>query len=110
MTVTAHEVRASRAATPVLVQAVEPVPGLFVYEQPEELRSYADSPYLWRLGHHSGLVIGAAMYEDDAIRGAQKIADLADWTLPAEELRTQIDADEVYRLISWASCEHPTYA
>jgi len=105
-----HEVRASQTATPVLVQAIEPVPGLFVYEQPEELRGHPESPYLWRLGHHSGLVVAVAMYEDDAIRGAQKIANRADWTQDVEELRTEIDADGLYEDLSWTSCEHPTFA
>lgn len=110
MSTTTHEVRASQTAAPVLVQAIEPVPGLFVYEQPEELRTHPDSPYLWRLGHHSGLVVAVAMYEDDAIRGAQKIADRADWTAGVEELRTAIDADGLYTDLSWSSCEHPTLA
>lgn len=110
MNASTYEVRASQTATPVLVQAVEPVPGLHVYEQPEELRSHADSPYLWRLGHHSGLVIAVAMYEDDAIRGAKKIADRADWTRGVEELRAAIDADGLYEDLSWTSCEHPTLA
>jgi hypothetical protein len=53
---TTHEVKASETATPVLVQAIEPVPGLHVYEQPEELRtSHSTSGTTWRLGHHSGL-------------------------------------------------------
>jgi hypothetical protein len=104
-----HEVRATRTATPVLVQAVEPVPGLFVYEQPDELRRPNElNP--WRVGHHSGLAIAVAMYEDDAIRGAQKIADLADWTLPAEVLQRDVSPTELYDAISWASCDHPTYA
>lgn len=110
MTATTHEVRASQTAAPVLVQAIEPVPGLFVYEQPEELRAHPDSPYLWRLGHHSGLTIAAAMYEDDAIRGARKIADRADWTQDVAELRAVIDADGLYEDLSWSSCEHPTLA
>lgn len=109
MNASTHEVRATRTAAPVLVQAIEPVPGLRVYEQPEELRK-PNEVYLWRLGHHSGLVISAAMYEDDAIRGAHKIADMADWTKPAEELQAAVDADEVHTRIAWASCEMPALA
>ncbi|MER5694874.1 hypothetical protein ACWDBO_31190 [Streptomyces mirabilis] len=104
-----HEVRATRTATPVLVQATEPVPGLFVYEQPDELRRPNQiSP--WRIGHQSGLVIANAMYESDAIRGAKKIADLADWTLPADELRRDVSPTELYEALSWANCDHPAYA
>ena len=110
MNASTHEVWASQTATPVLVQAVEPVPGLFVYEQPEELRRPLDDWYPWRLGHHSGLIVAVAMYEDDAIRGAHKIADRVNWTQGVEELRTGIDADGLYEDLSWASCEHPTLA
>ena len=109
MNASTHEVRAHESATPVLVQAIEPVPGLRVYEQPEELRK-TNELHPWRLGHHSGLVIAAAMYEDDAIRGAHKIADMADWTKAVDELRTGVDADELYRRIAWASCEQPALA
>jgi hypothetical protein len=104
-----HEVRATRTATPVLVQAIEPVPGLHVYEQPEELLK-ANEHYPWRLGHHSGLVIAVAMYEDDAIRGAHKIADMADWTKTADEVRATVDADEVHLRLAWTSCEQPALA
>lgn len=109
MTAIVHEIRARRAATPVLVQASEPVPGLRIYEQPEELCRPTET-YPWRLGHHSGLVVAIAMYEDDIHRGAEKIADLADWTKPADELRAEVDGEVVYERISWASCEHPAYA
>lgn len=108
MNATTHEVKASETATPVLALAVEPVPGLHVYEQPEELRRPTDLNH-WRIGHRSGLTIAVAMYEDDAIRGAQKIADLADWTRPADELRRDVSPTELYDAISWASCDHPTY-
>lgn len=109
MNATTHEVRATRTATPVLVQAVEPVPGLFVYEQPDELRRPNQiSP--WRIGHHSGLVIANAMYKGDAIRGAQKIADLADWTLPAEELQRDVPLAELYDALGSEHCDHPAYA
>src|SRR5690606_1806088 len=56
MSVTTREIRASQTAAPVLVQAVEPAPGLLVYVYPEERRKPGET-YLWRLGHHSGLQI-----------------------------------------------------
>ncbi|MET7429573.1 hypothetical protein ABZT16_11325 [Streptomyces flaveolus] len=89
------------------VSATSPVPGLLVYEIPAEVEP--DSTYRWSVGHHSGLLIASAMYEDDAIRGAQKIADLADWTKSVEDLRASVDTDELYRLIAWAGCEDPAY-
>ncbi|MFF1684650.1 hypothetical protein [Streptomyces sp. NPDC058254] len=92
----------------VTVDAVEPVPGLFVYEQPDELKKPTEIN--WRIGHHSGLAIAVAIFEEDAIRGAQKIAGLADWTQPAEALQQDVDATELYDALSWASCEHPAHA
>lgn len=101
-----HTIRTQQG--PRIVTATSPVPGLHVYEIPDDVDQ--PSAYRWRLGHHSGLLIAAAMYEDDAIRGAQKIADLADWTQDYAELRANVDANELFRRISWASCEHPNYA
>lgn len=109
MNASTHEVKATPTATPVLVQAIEPVPGLFVYEQPEELRRpHEMSP--WRIGHHSGLAIANASYEGDAIRGAQKIAAFADWTLPAEQLQRDVSPTELYDALGSEHCDHPIRA
>lgn len=89
------------------VPATSPVPGLLVYKIPDEVEPL--SAHRWSLGHHSGLLIASAMYEDDAIRGAKKIADLADWTQPARELRAVVDTDEVYKQVAWVGCENPAY-
>lgn len=89
------------------VAASSPVPGLFVYEIPDEVEPA--SSHRWSIGHHSGLLISSAMYEDDATRGAQKIADLADWTDPVDELRAVLDPEQVYEQLAWASCENPAW-
>ena len=81
-----HEIQVSKAATPVLVQAEEPVPGLRVYVYPEELRK-AGEYYIWRLGHHSGLQIAKFEQRSEAEATAKTIAPLADWTCSAAELR-----------------------
>jgi hypothetical protein len=89
---TTHEVKASETATPVLAQAIEPVPGLFVYEQPEELRRPGDdAAHPWRLGHHSGYAMAAFDSQDDAINAARQITDFADWTRAADDLRSDPD-------------------
>lgn len=85
------------------VPAISPVPGLLVYQIPDEVE--LDSAHRWSLGHHSGLLISSAMDEDDAIHGAQKIADLADWTKPVDDLRTELNPDELYERIARASRE-----
>jgi hypothetical protein len=89
-----HEVRATRTATPVLVPAVEPVPGLYVYHQPEELQQPGDdTTHPWRLGHHSGLAMAAFPTKDEAINAAREVAAFADWTRPADDLRADQDFD-----------------
>ena len=94
MNASTHEVRASQTATPVLVPAIEPVPGLHVYEQPEELRGPGDdTTYPWRLGHHSGLAMAAFTTKDEAINAAREVAEFADWTRPADDLRADQDFD-----------------
>lgn len=89
------------------VPGTSPVPGLVVYEIPDEVEP--DNGLRWSVGHHSGLLIASAMYEDDAIRGAQKIADLADWTKPIDDLRAELNPDELYERIARASCEDPAF-
>ena len=101
-----HTIRTQQG--PRTVQATSPVPGLHVYEIPDDIDT--PSPLRWRIGHHSGLLIAAAMYQDDAMRGAEKIADLADWTRDYADLRASVDSDELYLRIGWASCEHPARA
>jgi hypothetical protein len=88
-----HEVKVTTTATPVLVQAIEPVPGLRVYEEPEELRHPAGDGYQWRLGHHSGLAMAAFADQEDAVNAAHQVAGFADWTREAEDLRTDPDFD-----------------
>ncbi|MFJ9420770.1 hypothetical protein [Streptomyces sp. NPDC101249] len=108
MTFVIHEVRTSRTATPVLARAIEPVPGLFVYEQPDELKDPAEIK--WRIGHHSGLVVAVAIFQEDAVRGAQLIAGLADWTQSADELRASVQTLDLYDRLADAACEHPVFA
>lgn len=99
MNASTHEVRATRTATPVLVQAIEPVPGLHVYEQPEELRGPGDdTTHPWRLGHHSGYAMAAFTTKSEAIAAAREVAPFADWTRNADDLRTQpgFDIDDYF--------------
>ncbi|WP_228184136.1 hypothetical protein [Streptomyces anulatus] len=93
---TPYEIALHGAATTssISVSAVEPVPGLHVYELPAGHREEGDGvANPWRLGHHSGRVLAAFPSEDDALRAAREVADLADWTRPAEDLRTNEDLD-----------------
>lgn len=89
-----YEIVLSGAGGTISLPAVEPVPGLHVYELPDAHREEGDGEGTpWRLGHHSGKVLAAFSSEDDALRAAHEVADLADWTRPAEGLRTNEDFD-----------------
>ncbi|MFB7500087.1 hypothetical protein ACFC09_36310 [Streptomyces sp. NPDC056161] len=88
------------------VAATSPVPGLFVYEIPDEVEP--ESIHRWSVGHHSGLLIASAMDEADALRGAHTIADLADWTKDVDALRAQVDRDEMRERIAKAFCVNRT--
>ena len=94
MTTSTHKVRASRTATPVLVPAIEPAPGLRIYEQPEELRKSTEDTYVWRIGHHSGLSIAKFETRRHAEAAAELIAPIADWTREADDLVADTDLCE----------------
>lgn len=88
MNASPHEVRTRAGATPVLALAIEPVPGLRVYQQPEELRRPGDDDtHPWRLGHHSGYAMAAFTSRDEAIAAAHEVAGFTDWTRSVEDLR-----------------------
>ena len=71
----------------ISLPSVVPVPGLHVYELPEDLREEGDGvANPWRLRHHSGLVLAAFPLKEDALRGAREIADLSDWTRSAGDI------------------------
>lgn len=89
-----YEIVLNGAGGTISLPAVKPVPGLYVYELPVEHREEGDGvANPWRLGHHSGKVLAAFSSEDDALRAAREVADLADWTRPAEDLSTNGDLD-----------------
>lgn len=95
--VVAHPLRFLDTTVDTTVSAVEPVPGLRVYELPAEFRAEGDGvTHPWQLGHHDGRAMVAFPTEDDALRAAREVADLADWTLPGAELKasTAFDPEE----------------
>lgn len=78
------------------VDAVQPVPGLFVYQLPEHLRH----PYLpWLIGHACGKCIAAFESKGRALAGVELIADFTDWTRSAAELIADVDAYDLSDLI-----------
>ena len=80
------------------VDAVQPTPGLFVYQLPEHLRH----PYYpWLIGHSSGKCIAAFERQGHALSAVDVIADFTDWTRTAEELIADVDAYELCDLIEY---------
>jgi hypothetical protein len=78
------------------VDAVQPVPGLFVYQLPEHLRH----PHLsWLIGHAEGKCIAAFESRSRALAGAELIADFTKWDRTAEQLIADVDAYELRDLI-----------
>lgn len=94
MNASTHEINVPDCATPVLVQAVEPQPGLHIYPTPEEIADPGDT-YIWRLGHHSGHVIAKFEHRDEAEEAAEALRGITNWTRPANEIRRDVDIDRV---------------
>lgn len=91
---------------PTTVHATSFVPGLLVYRIPDHVDT--SSARRWRLGHHTGLVIAAALSEHEAHAGAHEIADRADWTQTSAELRAAVtDAADLYEDLLLVGCHRP---
>lgn len=91
---------------PTTVQARGFVPGLLVYRIPDHVDVM--SGRRWRLGHHTGLVLAAALAEHEAHAGAHEIGALADWTLGADDLRAAITGlADLYGALESVGCYHP---
>jgi hypothetical protein len=80
------------------VDAVEPTPGLFVYQLPKHLRH---PHYSWLIGHSSGKCIAAFERQGHALSAIDVIADFTDWTRTADELIAEVDAHELRDLIEY---------
>lgn len=75
--------------------AKEISPGLLVYRIPDGM--HPTSPNRWRIGHEaSGLAVADALTREDAVKGAEALGELADWTQDADSLRATINRDEVF--------------
>lgn len=85
--------------------AKEIVPGLLVYRLPDGM--HPTSPHRWRIGHHSGLSVADAMTREDAVRGAELLGPLADWTRDADPLRSTLDAADLFARLSYVDCIAP---
>ncbi|MEU3990183.1 hypothetical protein AB0F24_17705 [Streptomyces platensis] len=85
--------------------AKEVAPGLLVFRLPDGM--WQASAHRWRIGHHSGLSIADAMRREDAIKGAELLGTLADWTQDADNLKASINAADLFAKLSYAYCVPP---
>src|ERR1043165_2045674 len=86
--------------------AKEIVPGLVVYRLPDGMPPY--NPNRWPIGHKaSGLAIADSARREAAVQGAERCADIADWTQDAETLRASLDADQLYIKLRYSHCVQP---
>lgn len=86
----------------------EEVCGLLVYRLPDWVEPA--SPYRWRIGHRSGLVIAATGDEGLAHAGVAAIADRADWRADRETLNAAIAPaalKAMYADLRETGCYHP---
>ena len=86
--------------------AKEIAPGLLVYRIPEGM--HPSSPHRWRIGHKaSGLSIADAMLREDAVKGAELLGTLADWTKDVATLRAEFDPNALFAKLSYVYCIAP---
>ncbi len=86
--------------------AKEIAPGLLVYRIPDGMHS--SSPHRWRIGHEpSGRSVADSMRREDAVRGAELLGSLADWTQDLHTLQASLDAAELFVKLSSVDCIQP---
>lgn len=97
------------ATGPRDVEAVEVKPGLYLHRQPDDIDR--GDPRRWRISHHAGYAIAAAMRRADAIAGARHLAGLADWTASVDAIKASlVDAKQLYIDLGELGCGHPEVA
>jgi hypothetical protein len=86
--------------------AKEITPGLLVYRIPEGM--HPSSPHRWRIGHKaSGRSVADAMLPEDAVKGAELLGTLADWTKDVATLRTELNPNVLFSKLSYVYCIAP---
>jgi hypothetical protein len=83
--------------------AISVAPGLVVFRLPHGLA--LNNPARWNIGHHSGRCIAEAMRREDAIKGAELMASLHDWTKEVAFLREEIDEQALFLKLNNHWCE-----
>ncbi|MFI1161439.1 hypothetical protein [Streptomyces sioyaensis] len=86
--------------------AKEIAPGLLVYRLPDGMHPH--NPRRWRIGHEaSGLAVADAMLREDAVKGAELLGTLTDWTKDVDTLRGALNPEELFIKLSYVDCVQP---
>ncbi|CAH9419584.1 hypothetical protein SGL43_06639 [Streptomyces globisporus] len=89
-----------------LDQATEPAPGLVVFRLAPDHQPH--NPQRWRIGHKvSGLAIADSMQHENAIKGAELLSTLTDWTQDADTVKAAIDPTDMFIKLSFVWCIQP---
>ncbi|MCQ1575455.1 hypothetical protein [Streptomyces parvus] len=89
-----------------LDQATEVAPGLVVFRLAPDHQPH--NPQRWRIGHKtSGLAIADSMRREDAIKGAELLTTLTDWTQDADTVKAAIDPTDMFIKLSYVWCIEP---
>ncbi|MEU1087705.1 hypothetical protein ABZ401_12895 [Streptomyces sp. NPDC005892] len=89
-----------------LDQATEPVPGLVVFRLAPGHQPH--NPQRWRIGHKaSGLAIADSMQHENALKGAELLAAITDWTQDAETVKAAVDPTDMFVQLSYVWCIEP---
>ena len=86
--------------------ATEVAPGLLVYRIPDGM--HPSNPNRWRIGHDtSGLAIADSLLRETAVKGAEFLGTLADWTRDSETVKAGLKFGEVMAKLSKFNCVVP---
>lgn len=92
--------------TTTLDQATETVPGLVIFRLAPDHKPH--NPQRWRIGHKSsGLAIADSLTKENALKGAELLAGLTDWTQDADTVKAVVDPTELFVKLSFVWCIEP---
>ena len=96
------------SAGPVTVKAIEPTPGLRIFELPTTISP--SSAHRWILAHHDGPALASFTTEDTATRAAAQAGALVDWTrnsMTVANLLGPAGMNDLMELLRNAGGQHP---
>ncbi|MFD9047645.1 hypothetical protein [Streptomyces zaomyceticus] len=90
------------------VEATEPVPGLRVFQVPDNVSP--NSPYRWVLAHHGGPALASFETQESATEAAGQAGTLVDWTrnsMTVANLLGPTGMNDLMELLRAADGQHP---